>query len=125
MRLTQPSLEETAHVFLLDGESVVTPGRMTVASTCLPQALSPRCLPAASPAGSPLRSNPSMTSTFAILLPRSFRNTSRLRHAALLSLPHRVNHAFDGGDDEILFTHFAPPRRTVGLIRAHSGFPTS
>jgi hypothetical protein len=30
-------------------------------------------------------------------------------------VPHRTNHAFEGGDDEILFTHFVPPLAAGGL----------
>jgi hypothetical protein len=38
------------------------------------------------------------------------------RRTWMLSCP-QPNHAFEGGDDEIIFTHFAPPLAADGLSR--------
>jgi len=92
---------------------------MTAASACLPHEPG-RSSIATSLDGSPLplRWDPSMPSTFAALLSRLFRCISRAPYAAFLSICRtRIDHSFDGGDDEILFTHFAPPLAADGLSR--------
>jgi hypothetical protein len=55
---------------------------------------------------------------FAVLLLHLFRCIDRAQSAApFSSCRTRTKHAFQGGDDEITITHFAPPLAADGLSR--------
>ncbi len=109
--------------FRFDGENAVTTCRPETCGERLRAAGARNPMPTATGgelAGSPLPISlrPLMSSQVGILPLHPFRCISCARHAAPFSLCRTcTNNAFEGGDDETNFTHFAPPLAAGGLSR--------